>query len=283
VSLPKPILFVVGTPIGNLEDISIRALRTLKEADVIACEDTRKTKILLDRHGISGARLISYHKFNEARRTVELLEVFRQGKSVALVTNAGTPALSDPGERLVQAAVENGVRVEVVPGPSAMTAALSISCLPRDEFVFCGFIPSRSVARKKRFIALKDEPRTMVFFETANRLRESLADMLAAFGERKIEIARELTKIHEEIIRTSLSEAVTAFQEKPVKGEIVLIVEGASEKPPAPPESVEERVQSLAEQLGISTSEAVKLVAAEKGIRKQDVYRELLKRKKADA
>ena len=282
-SSPKPALFVVGTPIGNLEDVSLRAIRILREADAIACEDTRKTRILLDRHGISGARLISYHKFNEAKRAAQLLGLLREGKSVALVSNAGTPSICDPGARLVQAAVENDVRVEVIPGPSAITAALSISCLPKEEFLFCGFIPSRSTARKKKFVVLRNEPRTMVFFETANRLAKSLTDMLGVFGERKIEIARELTKIHEEIIRTSLSEAVTAFQEKPVKGEIVLIVEGAAEKPPAPPESVEERVQSLAEQLGISTSEAVKLVAAEKGIRKQDVYRELLKGTEPDA
>ena len=199
------ILFVVGTPIGNLEDVSLRAIRVLGEADVIACEDTRKTRILLVRHGVKGPRLVSYHKFNEAKRSPELLERLREGESVALVTNAGTPAISDPGERLIRAAVEAGIRVEVIPGPSAITAALSLSCLPKEEFLFCGFIPSREVARNKRFEELKDERRTLVFFETASRLTKSLADMFEIFGERKSEIARELTKIHEEVIRTSLS------------------------------------------------------------------------------
>ena len=152
----RPILFVVGTPIGNLEDISLRAIRILKEADLIACEDTRKTRLLLNRHGIPSARLISYHKFNEAKRTEELLRLFGQGKSVALVCNAGTPGISDPGARLVQAAVEKGIRVEVVPGPSAITAALSVSCLARDEFLFCGFIPSRSATRRKKFVSMSD-------------------------------------------------------------------------------------------------------------------------------
>ncbi len=271
----KPILFVIGTPIGNLEDISLRALRIFKEADIIACEDTRKTRLLLERHGISPPRLISYHKFNEAKRTVEFLALFQEGKSIALVCNAGTPGISDPGARLVQAAVENSVRVEVIPGPSAITAALSISCLPRDEFVFCGFLPSRSGTRKKKLMSMQNETRTMVFFETANRLAKSLAEMLTIFGERRIEIARELTKIHEEVIRTSLSQAEGLLSEKPLKGEIVLIVKGAKEVAASTPTDLKEHVRSLMEQSGLSLSETVKLVASAKGIKKQDIYREL--------
>lgn len=279
----KPVLFVVGTPIGNLEDISLRAIRILKEVDLVACEDTRKTRVLLKRHGVPSARLVSYHKFNEAKRTEELIEFFRRGKSVALVCNAGTPGISDPGGRLVRAAVKNGVRVEVIPGPSAITAALSISSLPKNEFVFCGFIPSRATARRKKFVAMRDEPRTMVFFETANRLSKSLADMFAAFGERRIEIARELTKIHEEVIRTSLSEAAAILQEKAVKGEIVLIVEGAKKKSASLPGDLRKHVQALTEQLGISRSEAIKLVASAAGVKKQFLYREVARGKKPKA
>ncbi len=279
----KPSLFVIGTPIGNLEDISLRAMRVLDEADVVACEDTRKSGVLLKRHGIQSRRLVSYHKFNEAKRTAELLKLLRGGKSVALVCNAGTPGISDPGARLVRAAVENGIRVEVIPGPSAVTAALSISCLPKEEFLFCGFIPSRATARRKKLFSMKDEPRTMVFFETANRLTKSLADMLAAFGERRIELARELTKIHEEVIRTSLSEVAATLREKPVKGEIVLIVEGAKETTASSSTDFKEQVRILTEQLGISRSEAIKLVASAKGIKKQLVYREVAGHKKPKA
>ena len=281
-SFEEAVLFVVGTPIGNLEDISLRAVRILGEADVIACEDTRKTRVLLKRHGIPSTRLVSYHKFNEAKRTEELLDSFREGRSVALVCNAGTPGISDPGARLVRAAVENGVRVEVVPGPSAITAALSLSCLPREEFVFCGFIPSQTTARRKKFFRMKDEPRTMVFFETANRLAKSLADMLAVLGERKVEIARELTKVYEEVIRTSLSEAAVVLQEKPLKGEITLVVEGAKHAPPSSPEDLKKMVQALREQLGISRSEAVKLVASTAGIKKQELYREVVREEKPE-
>ncbi len=279
----EPVLFVVGTPIGNLEDISLRAVRILREVDLVACEDTRKTRVLLKRHGIASARLVSYHKFNEAKRTAELVELFRRGKSVALVCNAGTPAISDPGERLVRAAVENGIRVEVIPGPCAVIASLSVSCLPKEEFVFCGFIPSRATARRKKFATMRDEPRTMVFFETANRLSKSLADMFAAFGERRIEIARELTKIHEEVIRASLSETAAVFQEKAVKGEIVLIVEGAKKKTASLPTDLKEKVRVLTEQLGISRSEAVKLVASAAGVKKQSLYREVAREKKPES
>jgi len=281
-SSAEPILYLVGTPIGNLEDISLRAIRILAETDLIACEDTRKTRVLLKRHAISSARLVSYHKFNEAKRTVELVQHFRKGESIALVCNAGTPGISDPGARLVQAAVKNGVRVEVVPGPSAITAALSISCLARDEFVFSGFIPPRSTTRRKKFITLKNEPRTLVFFETAIRLGKSLADMLAVFGDRKLEIARELTKIHEEVIRTSLSPALADLQKKPLKGEIVLIVEGAKETAASHVTDLRQEVKSLQEQLSISRSEAVKLVASARGLRKQDVYRELAREENAE-
>ncbi len=274
-------LFVVGTPIGNLEDVSLRAIRVLGEADVIACEDTRKTRILLDRHGVKGPRLVSYHKFNEAKRVPELLERMRRGESVALVTNAGTPALSDPGERLVRAAVEAGIRVEVIPGPSAITAALSLSCLPKDEFLFCGFIPSRAAGRRKTFEKLNDERRTLVFFETAIRLRKCLVEMFEVFGERKIEIARELTKIHEEVIRTSLSEAASVLPQ-PIKGEIVLIVEGAKKKSASLPTDPEKSVRVLVEQLGISRSEAIKLLASATGTKKQDIYRKVARDKARD-
>jgi 16S rRNA (cytidine1402-2'-O)-methyltransferase len=269
VSSPAPVLYVVATPIGNLEDITLRAIRVLSEADVVACEDTRKTRVLLERHGIPPTRLVSFHKFNEAKRT-------------ALVCNAGTPGISDPGARLVQAAVENGIRVEVVPGPSAITAALSLSCLTHEEFVFCGFLPPRSTTRRKVFFKSKNEPRTLVFFETANRLCDSLADMLEVLGDRRIEIARELTKVHEEVIRTSLSSAASDLRDKTIKGEIVLIIEGAKEPPSAPASDLNEEVHSAIKQLGISRSEAAKLIASARGIRKQDVYRALARKDKPE-
>jgi len=274
-SSPAPVLYVVATPIGNLEDITLRAIRVLSEADVVACEDTRKTRVLLERHGIPPTRLVSFHKFNEAKRTAELIQRLRDGASVALVCNAGTPGISDPGARLVQAAVRDGIRVEVVPGPSATTAALSVSCLPHEEFVFCGFLPPRSTTRRKKFFTIKNEPRTLVFFETANRLGDSLADMLEVLGDRRIEIARELTKVHEEVIRTSLSSVASDLRDKTIKGEIVLIVEGAKEPAPASAEGLEKEVRSAMKQFGISRSEAAKLIASARGIRKQDVYRAL--------
>ena len=277
-SSPTPVLYVVATPIGNLEDITLRAIRVLSEADIVACEDTRKTRVLLERHGIPPTRLVSFHKFNEAKRTVELIQRLRDGASVALVCNAGTPGISDPGARLVQAAVQDGIRVEVVPGPSATTAALSVSCLPHEEFVFCGFLPPRSTTRRKKFFTIKNEPRTLVFFETANRLGDSLADMLEVLGDRRIEIARELTKVHEEMIRTSLSSAASDLRDKTIKGEIVLIVEGAKEPAPAPAEDLEKELHTAMKQLGISRSEAAKLIASARGIRKQDVYRALARK-----
>jgi 16S rRNA (cytidine1402-2'-O)-methyltransferase len=276
-----PILFVVGTPIGNLEDLSLRAVRILRETDIIACEDTRKTLILLRKHAISSKRLISCHKYNEAKRVDEFLRFLREGNSVALVSNAGMPGISDPGDRLLRAAVEAGIRVEVIPGPSSLTAALSVSLLPRDEFLFCGFIPSRPVARKKKFFTLRNEPRTMVFFETANRLDNSLADMSAVFGDRKVEIARELTKIHEEVIRTSLSQSPAVLRDKTIKGEIVLIVEGATATEELSPVGLGDEVRQLMEELRISKSEAVTLVASARGVRKQQIYRELTGRRES--
>jgi 16S rRNA (cytidine1402-2'-O)-methyltransferase len=275
VSSPPHVLYVVATPIGNLEDITLRAIRVLSEADIVASEDTRKTRILLDRHGIPPTRLVSFHKFNEAKRTAELIQRLREGTSVALVCNAGTPGISDPGPRLVQAAVENGIRVEVVPGPSSITAAVSVSCIPHEEFVFCGFLPPRSSARRKKFFSIKNEPRTLLFFETANRLGDSLKDMFEVLGDRRIEIARELTKVHEEVIRTSLASAASDLEDKTIKGEIVLIVEGAKEAVSATASDLGEEVRSVMKQLGISRSEAAKLVASARGIRKQDVYRAL--------
>lgn len=276
------VLYVVATPIGNLEDITLRAIRVLSGADIVACEDTRKTRFLLEKHGITPTRLVSFHKFNEAKRTAELIQRLRDGASVALVCNAGTPGISDPGARLVQAAVENGIRVEVVPGPSAITAALSTSCLPHEQFVFCGFLPPRSSTRRNKFLILKNQPRTLLFFETANRLDASLKDMFDVLGDRRIEIARELTKVHEEVIRTSLSSAASELKDKTIKGEIVLIVEGAKDTVSAPASDIGEEVRSVMKQLGISRSEAAKLVASARGIRKQDVYRALARKGKPE-
>lgn len=281
-SCPSSVLYVVATPIGNLEDMTLRAIRILSEVDIIACEDTRKTRILLGRHGIAQPRLLSFHKFNEAKRTAELIQRLREGTSVALVCNAGTPGISDPGARLVQAAVANDIRVEVLPGPSAITAALSVSCLPHDEFAFCGFLPPRSSTRRKMLFAIKNEPRTLLFFETAHRLCSSLKDMFEVLGDRKVEIARELTKVHEEVIRTSLSRAGNDLSGRTIKGEIVLIAEGAKECVSESESDLGEEVRSVMKQLGISRSEAAKLVASARGIRKQDVYRALARKRESE-
>lgn len=218
-------LYIVSTPIGNLGDMTARAVETLRAADAVACEDTRHTGLLLHRLGIS-ARLVSYHDHNKLRRTPELLEMLRQGKRIALVADAGTPGISDPGFYLVRAAVAAGFRTIPVPGASALLAALVVSGLPCDRFVFEGFLPRREGRRRKRLEALAAEPRTIVLFEPGRRLLRLLKDLLELWGDREAVIGRELTKLHEEIIRGSLSKLVEELSERELKGETALVVAG---------------------------------------------------------
>jgi len=219
-------LFLVATPIGNLEDISHRAVRVLSEVDVIACEDTRHTKKLLDHYGID-KRTISYHEHNEQERTAQLIKLLETGSNVALVSDAGTPGISDPGFRIASSAAKAGFRVEAVPGPTALIAALVVSGLPTDSFFFGGFLPSRAGARRTRLKEVRDIPATLIFYEAPHRLAASLRDAREVLGERNAVVARELTKIHEEILRGQLSELAKQFSsaDTQARGEIVLLID----------------------------------------------------------
>jgi len=221
-------LFVVATPIGNLEDISLRALRVLAEVDVVAAEDTRHSRALLARHGLERP-LLALHEHNEEQQAPHLIDRLQQGAAIALISDAGTPLLSDPGFRLVALAVDAGIEVVAVPGPSAVTAALSISGLPTDRFVFEGFLPARRSARRKALAKLTDESRTLVLFESSHRIAECLADLVEAFGaERRAAVCREMTKQFETVLRGSLTELAEQVSADPNqrKGEFVLVVAG---------------------------------------------------------
>ncbi len=265
-------LYVIATPIGNLEDITLRALRLLKEATVVACEDTRQTRKLLERYGIP-ARTVSYHEHNEAQRTPELLGHLVAGETVALVTDAGTPLISDPGYRLVRAAIEEGIDVIPVPGASAVMGALAAAGLATDAFRFCGFLPPKSGQRRKALEAVAADPATLVFYEAPHRILEALADVEAVLGDRPVVIARELTKLHEEFLRGTASEVRAQLAGRDaIKGEMVLLIgKGA---PPVATEPVEEAVRKL-EQQGVPRMDAIKQVARERGLSKRDVYREV--------
>lgn len=264
-------LHIVATPIGNLEDITLRALRVLREVDLIACEDTRQTRKLLDHYGIHKPT-VSYHEHNEAARAEELIEKLRLGASVALVSDAGTPLISDPGYRLVTKAIEHGVAIEPVPGPSALLAALSGSGLPTDSFRFGGFLPPRSSARRKALAGLRDETATVVFYEAPHRILETLADIDEVLGARPVVVARELTKIHQEFVRGTAAEVRQALAARhAMRGEITLLI-GKAVQPAAPEEPVNEDVEARI-RAGMSRMDAMKAVARERGLSKRDVYR----------
>ncbi len=218
-------LYLVPTPIGNLEDITYRAIRILTEADIVLAEDTRKTSILLKKYAIS-KKLKSFHKFNEHQETDKIIGLLLQGTSIALVSDAGTPGISDPGYLLVRECLKRHIDIEALPGPTALIPALVVSGIPCDRFIFEGFLPVKK-GRKKRLGVLGNENRTMIFYESPHRLLKTLAELSEALGEnRKAAIVRELTKIHEEIIRGTLGNLIEKIESNPVKGEIVLVVEG---------------------------------------------------------
>lgn len=216
-------LYVVSTPIGNLEDVTLRALRILKECDLIAAEDTRHTRILLAHHGIDRP-LVSYHEWNERGRAEELAKAIEEGKKVAVVTDAGTPAVSDPGYRIIRAVIDRGLPVEPIPGPSAVLAALVASGFPVDRWIFEGYLPPRSAPRRRFLSSLKDETRTVIVFETPHRILEALHDMAGILGDRPVALCREMTKFHEEILRGTPSELLAALGTRPPKGEITLLI-----------------------------------------------------------
>src|SRR5215475_8272320 len=217
-------LYLVATPIGNLADITHRALQVLKDVDLIACEDTRHTNKLLNHYGIT-TKTISYHEHNEQQRASYLIEKLKEGSNIAVVSDAGTPSISDPGFRLVRAAIENDITVVPVPGPSALISALIAAGLPTDEFFFAGFLPSRTNARRTRLSELQSVPGTLIFYEAPHRLAAALKDALEVLGEREAVVARELTKLHEEIRRGRLSELAEHYAKEVPRGEIVLIVD----------------------------------------------------------
>jgi len=265
-------LVLVGTPIGNLGDLSPRAVEELAKADVVACEDSRRTGRLLQHAGIRARELLVVNDHNEAQRVEEVLARLARGQRVAVVTDAGMPGISDPGERLVRAASRDGFRVEVVPGPSAAVAALVASGLPTARFVFEGFLSRRAGARRRRLAELVDEPRTLVFYEAPHRVAATLADLSSVLGGwRKVAVARELTKLHEEVWRGLLHEAVAWAEASPPRGEIALVVQGALPDGPAEAADVEAAVQARLDD-GDSARDAAAAVAVELGVPKRQAY-----------
>ena len=226
-------LYLVATPIGNLEDITLRALRTLKECQLVAAEDTRHTGQLLKHYGISKP-MVSYFQFNEARRSEEIIGRLRRGETVALVTDAGSPGISDPGERVVRAAIAAGLRVEAVPGPCALVAGLTASGLPTGEFHFIGFLPHKSGQRRNRLEALKSIPGTLVLYESPYRVGKLLGELHAVFPGREVVLARELTKKFEEYLRGTPAELITRLEHRSVKGEFVVLVQSSETESPRP-------------------------------------------------
>ena len=262
-------LYLVATPIGNAADITLRALDILRRADVIACEDTRLTGKLLARHGIS-AKLTPYHDHNADRARPPILARLAQGQAVALVSDAGSPLISDPGFKLVRECTDAGHPVTAIPGASAAVTALQLSGLPTDRFLFAGFLPARQAARKKALAELASVPASLVFFESANRLAESLADMAETLGDRPAAVARELTKLFEEVRRGTLLELASHYGDAgPPKGEIVIVVGGPQETAPSE-QDLDARLLAALENL--SVRDAAAQIAAETGMAKRDVY-----------
>ncbi len=274
-SEPAGTLYIVATPIGNLEDITFRAVRILKEADLIAAEDTRHSRKLLTHFGISKP-LTSYFDHNKILKGKYILDQLGEGRTVALITDAGTPCISDPGYQLVRDAVAAGFSVVAVPGASAAITALSASGLPTDAFAFEGFLPSRQAKRRERLASLKDERRVMIFYESPNRLHVALVDMRDILGEREVVVARELTKIYEEFIRGDVSAVIDQVGERRIKGEVVVLVApGVEEKDAYLP--LAEMLGSYLEGEGMSLKDAVKRAAVETGLPRSEVYAEALK------
>jgi 16S rRNA (cytidine1402-2'-O)-methyltransferase len=270
-------LWLVGTPIGNLGDVSERAARTLAEVDLVACEDTRRTRKLLAHLGVRAGRLVSFHEGNERRQVRELLEHLRAGRHVAMVSDAGMPGLSDPGYRLVTACAEEGITVDVVPGPSAAIAALVVSGLPTARFAFEGFLPRKPGERRARLAEVADDSRTVVVFESPRRLSGLLADAREILGDRRAAVVRELTKVHQEVLRGRLSELADRLPNE-VLGEIVVVIEGAPKARSADLEDLGARVEALTAQ-GVPRKEAAARVAMEAGASKRAVYEASLRRR----
>lgn len=277
-----PALYVVATPIGNLEDITLRALRVLKSVDLIACEDTRQTQKLLTHFGIS-RRTVSYHEHNEMTRAAELIVDLENGASIALVTDAGMPGISDPGFRLISMAIRHGIRVVPIPGASAFLASLVASGLPTDSFRFSAFLPAKSGARCDLLESIRQSPRTQIFYEAPHRILQTLHDVKEVLGpERHVVVAREVTKIHEEFLRGRVADVLAELKQRgEVKGEITLLIGKAEEHELQAPQrrNVRERFEQLMAEQELDDKAALKLVAKELGMSKSEAYRELQRTK----
>jgi 16S rRNA (cytidine1402-2'-O)-methyltransferase len=281
-----PALYLVGTPIGNLEDITLRAVRVLKEVDLIACEDTRQTQKLLNHYGVT-TRTISYHEHNEMTRSAELVKEMQEGASVALVTDAGMPGISDPGFRLISLAIRHHVQVVPIPGASAFLAALVASGLPTDSFRFSGFLPAKRGERRAALEAVKASPRTQVFYEAPHRIVEALSDVVEILGkDRHVVIAREVTKLHEEFLRGRAGEVLETLKARDgVKGEITLLI-GKVEPQDAHVGTaalgcpgIRQRIEHIMAEQNVDEKAALKKVAKERGVSKSEAYRELQRAK----
>ncbi len=267
--MPSGKLYIVATPIGNLEDMSLRAVRILREVDLIAAEDTRHSIKLLNHFGISKP-LISYWSEREKVKTEAIMEKLDSGLSVALISDAGTPGISDPGAVLINRAIENGISIIPVPGPSALIAALCASGLPSEEFIFIGFLPPKHVQRQKKLRELNLEPRTVIFYEAPHRICETLSDIRQIFGERKAALAKEISKLHEEILRGGISDIINMLETRTIAGEYVIIVEGHKKEEVSSAEALDE-IRLLIKK-GLGRKEAVRKVAEQYGLSKKSLY-----------
>lgn len=261
-------IYICPTPLGNLEDITIRTLKVLKKVDLIACEDTRVSRKLLNRYNIKG-NLTSYHKFNFKRKIPEFLDILSSGKTIGIITDAGMPGISDPGYEIIKACIESKIKVNVLPGPSAFVIALVTSGLNTDRFTFIGFLPEKSSQRKKELNKIKQYKETLIFYEAPHRIPDALKDIYEVFGNRKISICRELTKLYEEIIRDDLEKIIQDIDKITIKGEFVIIVEGYEEE--IVEINIKGELMSLISQ-GYTKKEAVKIVSEEFNLRKNEVY-----------
>ena len=275
----KGTLYLVGTPIGNMGDITLRALETLKSVDVIAAEDTRNTLKLLNRFDIK-VPLTSYYEHKKREKGEYILKQLLDGKNVAMVTDAGMPSVSDPGASLAELCIENGVEFTVIPGPTAAVTGLVLSGLPSERFCFEGFLTVKKTGRMERLESLKKEDRTLIFYEAPHKLKRTLEDMFSVFGDRKIAICRELTKKFEEVLRLNLSDAIAYYEENEPRGEFVLVVDGYKEEETETEDilPLEEQVQKLIDD-GIDKKEAIASVAKANGVPKREVYNLYLKYK----
>jgi 16S rRNA (cytidine1402-2'-O)-methyltransferase len=264
-------LYIVATPIGNLEDITLRALRVLKEVDLIAAEDTRRSRILLNHYGIV-TPLTSYHEHNEKTKAHQLVGRLTHGNNLALVSDAGTPVISDPGYRLVVEALRGGIRVVPIPGACALTAVLSAGGLPTDRFVFEGFLPAKRKERRERLRTLSGEGRTLTFYEAPHRLIETLNDLIEILGDREIVVAREVSKIHEEFLRGRLNEVGEQIRNREIRGELTLLVSGSQEQSEISQDQINAEIRKLKNK-GMRVKEIAEILGEKFGYSKKEIYR----------